>query len=187
LNIAWQHIALGDREAYSQAYLLLYERFYNYGFFFTSDIALVEDAVQEVLLTLWSNREALNTITNPNGYYFSIFRTILFKKLKAAANLVAVEKGEWEPEFPADAIMIRKEASEELRKKMKAAIDTLTPRQQEAIYLRFYEGLSYEEVAATLEISVKATYKVMSRALSTLKDKVVMPLLNVLLILRGVL
>ncbi len=187
MNIAWQNIAVGNREAYSQAYLVLYERFYSYGSLLTPDIPLVEDAIQEVLLTLWTNKETLHSISNPDGYFYSLFRRALFKKLKTAANLVPVENGEWEPGFSADAILVKKEASEELQKKMKAAIDSLTTRQREAIYLRFYEGLSYEEVAATLDISVKATYKMMARALSALKDKVTIPLIYILLFLRGML
>jgi RNA polymerase sigma factor (sigma-70 family) len=185
LEITWKNIGDGDRNAYSEAYLVLYERFYNYGSLLTDDITLVEDSIQEVLLYLWLNRGKLPSISNPDGYFYSLFRRALVKKIKGAVLMVMPEKEEWEPEFSADAIMIKKEANQELRQKMKAAIDSLTPRQREAIYLRFYEGLSYEEVAATLDISVKATYKIVARALLNLKDKVSLPLVCILLFLRG--
>jgi RNA polymerase sigma factor (sigma-70 family) len=187
LEINWENIGNGDRNAYSEAYIVLYERFYNYGSLLTDDITLVEDSIQEVLLYLWSNREKLPSVSNPEGYFYSFFRRALVKKIKGSVLQVVPEKGEWEPEFSADAIIIKKEASRELQQKMKAAIDSLTPRQREAIYLRFYEGLSYEEVAATLNISVKATYKIVARALLNLKDKVSLPLVSILLFLRGML
>jgi RNA polymerase sigma factor (sigma-70 family) len=187
LEIIWENIAAGDRNAYSEAYLMLYERFYNYGTLLTDDITLVEDSIQEVLLYLWTDRVKLRSISNPDGYFYSLFRRALVKKVKSSVRQVALEKGEWEPEFSADAIIIKKEASQELQQKMKAAIDSLTPRQREAIYLRFYEGLSYEEVAATLDITVKATYKIVARALLNLKDKVSLPLVYILLLLRGML
>jgi RNA polymerase sigma factor (sigma-70 family) len=185
LEIIWQHISDGDRNAYSEAYLVLYERFYNYGSLLTDDITLVEDSIQEVLLCLWTDRDRLRTISNPDGYFYSLFRRALVKKVKASLQPVMAE--EWEPEFSVDAIIIKKEASRELQQRMKAAIDTLTPRQREAIYLRFYDGLSYEEVAATLDISVKATYKIVARALLNLKEKVSLPMVSILLLLRGVL
>jgi RNA polymerase sigma factor (sigma-70 family) len=57
-----------------------------------------------------------------------------------------------------------------LRQRLELALRGLTGRQREAIYLRFYEGLSYQEVADLLGISVKATYKMMARALLHLKE-----------------
>jgi RNA polymerase sigma factor (sigma-70 family) len=187
LEIIWENIAAGDRNAYSEAYLVLYDRFYNYGSLLTDDMTLVEDSIQEVLLYLWTDREKLRSISNPDGYFYSLFRRGLVKKVKSSVLRVALEKGEWEPEFSVDAIIIKKEASRELQQKMKAAIDSLTSRQREAIYLRFYEGLSYEEVAATLDISVKATYKIVARALLNLKEKVSLPLASILLFLRDML
>ena len=174
----------GDREAYSEAYLELYNRFYNYGSLLSSDVAAVEDSIQEVLLVLWTSRENLSSISNPEGYYYTLFRRALFKRLKNVANLVAIEQGEWEPAFSVDAIIIKKEAGQALQQKMKAAVDSLTSRQREAIYLRFYEGLSYEEVAATLGISIKGTYKIIARALQSLKDKISIPLISLLFLLR---
>lgn len=185
MEIIWKNIGDGDRNAYSEAYLVLYERFYNYGSLLTDDITIVEDSIQEVLLGLWLDRERLRSISNPDGYFYSLFRRALVKKIKASLRRILQE--EWEPEFSADAIIIKKEASRELQQKMKAAIDSLTPRQREAIYLRFYEGLSYEEVAATLDISVKATYKIVARALLNLKEKVSLPLVSIFLFLRGML
>jgi RNA polymerase sigma factor (sigma-70 family) len=49
-------------------------------------------------------------------------------------------------------------------------MDQLTPRQREVIYLRFFEELSYEEIAGMLDISVKGAYKLSYRALDALKE-----------------
>ena len=174
----------GDREAFSNAYLELYNRFYNYGSLLTGDVSLIEDSIQEVLLVLWTSRKNLSSVSNPDGYYYILFRRALFKRLKSAASLVSIEQGEWEPTFAADAVFIKKEADLALKQKMKAAVDSLMSRQREAVYLRFYEGLSYEEVAATLDISVKGTYKIIARALQNLKDKISVPLISLLLFLQ---
>jgi RNA polymerase sigma factor (sigma-70 family) len=71
-----------------------------------------------------------------------------------------------------------------LTAKLKIAFEALTAHQREAIFLRFYQNLSYEEVAEVLNISIKATYKIMARSLSALKEKMfisvvlVLPILN---------
>jgi RNA polymerase sigma factor (sigma-70 family) len=183
LQILWENITAGDRHEFSEAYKLLYERFYNYGLRLTDDLTLVEDAIQEVLLYLWTDRDKLPAITNPDAYFYCLFRRALVKRIKGSMRQVAFETAAWEPEFSAEAIIIKKEANQELKLSMQSAIASLTPRQREAIFLRFYEGLSYEEVAATLDISVKATYKVVARALLSLKDKVSLPTLTVVLLL----
>ena len=45
----------------------------------------------------------------------------------------------------------------------------LTSRQREDIFLKFYEQLSYEEIADVMGISVKAGYKIMARSLDYLR------------------
>ncbi|MBO9566028.1 MAG: RNA polymerase sigma factor [Niastella sp.] len=185
MNIAWKNIAVGDKKAYSTLYLQLYERFYNYGVKFTADAAVVEDTVQEVLLSIWYDRQQLGDLSNPEAYFFAAFRNNLFRKLNTLARQLPVEMGESEPEFARDAILINEEIDTELRQRLQKAIDTLTPRQREAIFLRFYEGLAYDEVATALGITTKATYKIMARALLELKGKMSLPIIILLALLRN--
>ena len=176
----WLNISEGDKDAYSELYTSYYNRFFNYGRKFTEDIPLLEDIVQEILINIWTNRVALPGIKNPNAYYFTSFRNALFKKLnEARIDLPPVEH-----EFSIDSILIKQEIDQELKTKLEAAIKQLTSRQAEAIYLRFYEGLSYDEVAAMLNISVKATYKIMARALLQLKTTLQLPYISLLILLR---
>ncbi len=72
----------------------------------------------------------------------------------------------------------------DVQQRLQAALDKLTARQREAIFLRFYEGLSYEEVAAVLKITVKATYKIMARSLTALKETLTLSLAALLVLLR---
>jgi len=90
-----------------------------------------------------------------------------------------------EPEFGIEHLIIGREEQVTLRQQLHQSIQELTGRQREAIFLRFYEGLSYEEVAGVLGISVKATYKIMARALLRLKTRLSLPILTILLLLRN--
>ena len=40
------------------------------------------------------------------------------------------------------------------------------------IYLRYYEGLNFEEIARNMNLSVKACYKLMGRAITILREKI---------------
>lgn len=173
----WQAIIEGDREVYAGWYTAYFKKLFNYGRKFTGDTTLIEDAIQELFLDIWARRQQLLSIASPNSYIIASFRYILFKKIKQSGKQAG------EPLFDSHAMLIAQDSilneaeHQELYRQLRSALDALTGRQREAIYLRFYEKLSYEEVAGILGISVKATYKIMARALERLKDKMAVLLL----------
>ena len=182
----WTQIGGGDQAAYAQLYTFYYKKLYNYGRKFTSDTALLEDALQEALIAVWTGRARLEMVRTPHTYLFNSFRYILFRKIKQARKLWQYpEANAGEPEFGVEHMIIRQDMETAVKQRLAQAIRGLTGRQREAVFLRFYEGLSYDEVAEVLGISVKATYKIMSRALLQLKETLSLPLLTVLLLLRN--
>lgn len=170
-NPVFQHIMNGDIDAYSGLYKEYYKRFYNYGRKFTNNVPLIEDSIQEVFLDLWNRREKLSHVDAPNFYLYSSFRYLLLKKIKQHDKIVLNEADDAYA-FSDEHMVVSSELSEELQVKLQKAIKTLTGRQLEAIFLKYYEDLSYKEIAAMLNISVKATYKIMARSLLALKEKV---------------
>lgn len=184
----WAQIGNGNRDAYAQLYVFYYKRLYNYGRKFTSDTALLEDGLQEALMTVWTGRDRLKTLRTPHTYLFNSFRFILFRKIRQAKKLSPyTDADDGEPEFGIEQVLILQETETAVRQRLEEALRALTGRQREAIFLRFYEGLSYEEVADVLGISVKATYKIMARALLQLKEALSLPLLAILVLLKDLL
>ncbi|TXH60895.1 MAG: sigma-70 family RNA polymerase sigma factor [Bacteroidia bacterium] len=181
----WKLISLGNEQAFAQAYTFYYKRFYNYGKKFTEDQLLLEDAIQEALFTIWEKRSILLSLEYPASYFYNAFRYILFQKVKRAEKLVLNQHTEFDLEFSAEQILIKKETDQVLNDKLKEALQELTSKQKEAIFLRFYEGLSYDEVATILNISTKATYKIMARALDKLKETMMISSSGILFLLRS--
>lgn len=165
----WERVANDDQQAYAEVYRFYFRGFYNYGKKFTNDEVLLEDAIQEALLIIWDKRHTLTSIEFPGTYFYTSFRYTLLQKLKQQRRLVTTDKQEEEPEFNAEHIIINREMEADVKHQLEKAMIALTPRQREAIFLRFYEDLSYEEVANVLQITTKATYKIMARALSQLR------------------
>jgi RNA polymerase sigma factor (sigma-70 family) len=185
-NEVWTRVGGGDQDAYGQIYVFYYRRLYNYGRKMTTDIALLEDALQETLVAVWTGRERLHKVRKPHSYLLQTFRFILFRKLRLDRRVQSLEDVETgEPDFGREEMLIRGDLQADQRQRLGQALQTLTSRQREAIFLRFYEGLSYEEVAGIMSISVKGTYKLMSRALLQLKETLSLPFLTILLLVRG--
>jgi RNA polymerase sigma factor (sigma-70 family) len=178
----WNHIGQGNIEAYSETYIFYYKKLFNYGRKFTDDTALIEDGIQVVFVMIWNNREKFVDISSPHSYIFYSFRNYIFKEKKKQQKVVFQNK---EPEFSIDNILIDKETTADLNKRLQVALISLTSRQREAIFLRFYEALSFEEVAQIMNISVKATYKLITRSLLKLKELLNIPMILLLALLKG--
>jgi RNA polymerase sigma factor (sigma-70 family) len=177
----FENIMYNDQVAYEKLYIDYFKKFYNYGRKFTTETFLIEDSIQDTFLDIWAKRQKSLQINSINSYFFSIFRYTLFKKLKEGRKIVSSDEFDTDPEFSAEYILINQEADNELQVKLRAALQGLTSHQREAIFLRFYQSLSYEEVADILNISVKATYKLMARSLNVLKESM---LLSIALLLK---
>lgn len=180
----WTNIGSGDKKAYSEVYVFYYKKLYNYGRKFTDDIAMIEDSIDEVFIMIWNIRQNLYKISSPQSYIFSSFRNNMFKKIKTLKKTQFYEIiPDVEIEFSTDIIIIKKETDVALQHQLKKALQQLTSRQREAVFLRFYEELSYIEIAGIMNISVKASYKIMARALHELKEILSIPMFLLLAIL----
>jgi RNA polymerase sigma factor (sigma-70 family) len=167
---------------YEELYKTYFKKFFNYGRKFTKDIYLIEDSIQEVFLDIWNKRQRSVEIESLNSYFFSSFRYNLFKKIKQGAQTLTLGDQDSEPEFSIEQKIIAEEITNEQFLKVHEGLKALTSRQREAIFLRFYEGLSFDEVATVLNITVKATYKIMARSLATLKDNVTLTVAYLMLL-----
>ncbi len=65
----------------------------------------------------------------------------------------------------------------ELREVVRAAVANLNQRQRMAVLLNKFESLSYEDIAAAMELSPKAVKSLLSRARENLRE-MLQPYLN---------
>jgi RNA polymerase sigma factor (sigma-70 family) len=72
--------------------------------------------------------------------------------------------------FSVESEFIKKENQSVQTQKLIEALNQLTARQKEVIYLRYFEEMEYEEIAGIMNITVKATYKLTARGLDALRQ-----------------
>ena len=81
--------------------------------------------------------------------------------------------------------VFKKHDAADRKHKIQTALNKLTPKQQEVIFLKYYQHLSYAEISVILEIETKAVYKLMARALDALKGNISLTvLLSILFSIR---
>lgn len=181
----WEACKEGDKNAYAHIYRLYYPRLFNYGCKFTADAALVEDSIQEIFVRFWANREKLAAVRELKSYLFVSFRHYLLKQLsqqKGQQLDIADNAFDFALELSVEQKKMQTEHMQEQAVILHQALQQLTQRQKEAIFFRFFENMSYEEIADILDISVKATYKLVARAILVLRQCYHnMPLVNMAL------
>ncbi|NIG56958.1 RNA polymerase sigma factor [Chitinophaga sp. Cy-1792] len=147
----------------------------NYGLKFTLDKSFIEESINDLFLKLWRNRETIDTPRVAKHYLLLSFRRMLIRKLSSdpgrQEDAISAEYVPFNLELTYEHPLIRAERASELKQKVDKLLDTLTNRQREAIFLKFYEDLSYEEIGDILDINTTATYKLVYRALERLREQ----------------
>ncbi len=180
----WLSFKAGNRNSFKEIYEKFYDSLFEYGFRISNDLQLVEDVIQELFIKIWNNRARLGDVTSVKSYLFVSLRGAIFNKLEKDYRIRTQELNEsvFDLVFSVESEFIDKESNEMRANKIKEALNQLTSRQKEFIYLRFYEEVSFEEIAKILNITTKASYKLNARALESLKQLIDFPLLLTVLI-----
>jgi RNA polymerase sigma factor (sigma-70 family) len=135
---------------------------------------MVKDCLQELFLRLWRNRDTLADVKAARPYLFKSFRRILLQQIaerrkEAAAKIT--DEGAFELSPSVETTIIDVEQREEMLQRLRHCIASLTKGQREVIYLRFFQGLSYQEVADVTEIQVDSVYNLVSKTIDLLRKK----------------
>jgi RNA polymerase sigma factor (sigma-70 family) len=169
----WRSFKQGDWESYTRLYDGHYRALNNYGHKFTKDVSLIEDSIHDLFVKLWNNRATLGTPVSVKNYLYKALRNILFRKIKwhsRFTNITDDEDPSFDVELSHDRTLIVKEEELELRQMIQRALHELPARQREIVFLRFYEGLSYEEIAEVMSINITSVYKLWYKVLEKLKS-----------------
>jgi RNA polymerase sigma factor (sigma-70 family) len=169
-GLLWQSFKQGDAEALENIYINYFDMLCFYGRQFAADDpSLVEDCIQELFIQLYakSNRSRLSD-TNSIKYYLmkSLRRSILNaqkttarKHTKFVAEIGQLDCCEFKPDK--DGGM----NNEFLKKNLLQ----LPVRQRDAIYLRFFSELEFQEIASKMNLDIKSVYKVIYKGLANLR------------------
>jgi RNA polymerase sigma factor (sigma-70 family) len=176
LNDLWSQIREGDPDSLSKLFCRSYSWLYKYGFKIVPSNAFVKDAIQELFLNLWKKRSDINEAHSVKSYLFSSLRRIIFRRLQKKRNRTernhTYGKNLFNDIFNTEELMIHFETNKEKKQQLELAIGSLSKRQREVIYLKFYNGLSTTEIAQVMEINKQSVYNHVSKAINKLQDYV---------------
>lgn len=169
----WNQFKYGDEEAFAAVFRKYYPGLYNYGCRITGDTNIVEDCIQELFLDIWRTQGKAD-ILSLRAYVFRAFKFKLMKLLAKDSKTTSLPEAHQEQAFELshDILMINKELDADKARLLLNAVNNLSPRQKEIIYLKFYLNLSYEEVSDVMEINYQAARNLIYKAIKELKNTV---------------
>ncbi len=151
-----------------------YSDIYNYASKFSKDTALVSDCIQEVFISLWQRRETATTILSVKYYLLRAVKNKILKALHAGEKkeqYINSQNGyEFFQEFSIERQIIEKQISEEKAGKLKQALGFLSKKQQEIIYLKYYQHLDYGQIADLMSINRQSVYNLLHETIQKLRN-----------------
>lgn len=170
----WEAFRSGDESSLQRIFDKYYTPLFNYGHKFSADDHLIEDALQNLFVKLWKNRDGIKDTGSVKNYLYKSFRRVLLRMLEVQQreySFSVLDGWTWPgQELGYDQTLISRERLEAIRNNLVAALEKMTPRQREIIHLRYYEEMEYEEIAALMQLSVSSTYKLLYKAIDTLRQ-----------------
>ncbi|WP_167459444.1 RNA polymerase sigma factor [Pedobacter jejuensis] len=171
--IQWKNFKNGNAAAFEYLYKTHSAGLYNYGSKFTKDKDLIKECIQDLFVGLWTRRHSVGNPGHIKNYLYKSFRHAIFKKIFQLSKNETYEETEnyqFHAVLNIEETIIDNERQLQVNEQLQNAMAKLTARQREAIFLKFHEQLSYEEISQIMGISVKAGYKIMARSLDYLRN-----------------
>ncbi len=163
-----ERIRSGDKAAYR----ILFNKFYRELVGTAVNILKNEDkgkdAVQEVFLQIWKNRESLEIRTSLGAYLKRGVINRSLNQIKYAKSFVQEDKLIDEPSSNLSALDDL--ALKDLESALRGALDLLPERCRLVFVMKRLEGMSHKEISEELGISPKTIENQITKAMKVLKE-----------------
>jgi RNA polymerase sigma factor (sigma-70 family) len=172
--VLWRNLKEGDEKAFS----LLFEKYYGhlvrYGNSLSPFPEKVQDCVQDVFTDVWVYRQSLNDTVVVKAYLLSSIRkriARLQERDHIFRKTTSIDSIEFLFDFSVEHQLISDEVTKEKVSHLNELLNNLPARQKEALYLRYHQGLSVEQIADMLQVNYQSANNLLYRAVLNLRKE----------------
>jgi len=169
-EVIWNALKNNNKEAFAVIYYRFFDSLLHRGLQISSDRELVKDCIHDLFLEIWINKIKLATPFSVKSYLIVSLRRKIVRKLKKIHSL-QTEMYWLRQEYvnSKEDQIISEQLMHDQQFMIIRAVNSLTKRQKEAIQLKFYSNLRYEEIAGKMRISTDSAYNLVSKAIINLQ------------------
>lgn len=169
----WNQLKAGDQDALGKIYHEEIQFLIGYGRKFTSDINLIEDAIHDTFVYIWNKRTSLSPTDSIRRYLMVAVRNKILKLIKQSGLTVVKEEiipGDNQSSIEQELII--EESRLESIRLIDDAMQVLSKRQREAIYLRYNGEMSYEDICEIMNINYQSVRNLISTGIKKIQSTI---------------
>ena len=171
--LLWIAFQNGDREAFASIYRKYIDELLSYGYRVTSDRQLIRDSVQDLFLHIWLRRNHLAVTDSIKFYLFRSLRNRIIRNLEKHPERFHADIGlvtDMAEEGNAfETAIFGTDGCSDSYEKLADAVNRLSPRQREAVQLRYLHGFSLDEIAEMMQMNNQSVRNLLHRAIIQLR------------------
>lgn len=167
LAMSWVKFIEGDTTAFEQIYNEFVDDLYTYGTHYHTDHATVIDCIHDLFGDLFGNPKIAKEV-NVKYYLFASLRRRLHRDKTAQdklSNMQLQEALSWSEENNLELEELKEAQIVLLREKF----EKLPNRQREVLFLKYYMGFKYEDIAEMMSINIETCRTLSFRGLKQLR------------------
>ena len=171
-TLLWNDFIKGNEDAYRLIYNNHIRSLFKYGCNFTQDEALIKDCIHDVFVDLSKYRSGLGKTDNIKLYLLKSLKRQIIRSLSRGEifGTIDTEKLAFHYSVSYEDEVVDNESEQQRYQQLDEALLTLSPRQREAIYLKFVSDLSYEELSKVMQLNYQSARNLVFRGLEKLRE-----------------
>ena len=176
----------GDKKIFEEIYNMYYPVLCNYAVGITKELSIAEDAVSEMFLKLWEERDTIVIESSLKSY---LFKSVYHQCLNALKHVRVQDKyrdfflhhlplSEDTTDYPLSGVI-----ENEIKEILQKTLEQLPEQCRKIFIMSRFDGMKHEEIAQELGISINTVRTQIHRALAKLRVELkdYLPLLLMLL------
>lgn len=172
----WKAIRKGKKDALELLFYTHYDDLYRYAYRFSGSPQSAEDHIQKLFLKIWERRKDLSEVESVKTYLWtalrrSIIATGKIQKREETAYNEGIRRNS-DMYYSIEEIIIHKEEKKQKIKLLYRALNELSPRQKEILYLKYFEGLGYDEIEQITSLSYQTIRNYVYESIKILKKTI---------------
>jgi RNA polymerase sigma factor (sigma-70 family) len=174
-SILWIQFRKGEKNALGSLFELYYDDLYAYGMKLTGNEESVRDSIQDLFVKLWESRNRIKIVNQVKPYLIRTFRNLTIDQSRLAEKVLIKNVSISElPEllnFEPEDFKTESEFAQDQISKLLNALNELPPRVREAVYLRYFTGLNYDELATVMNVTIQSARNLIHQGIKSLKEE----------------
>lgn len=167
-----KNLIKGDKDAFAVLFDQYSANLLSIARSYLHDLEESEEIVQETFYRVWKYRENMDASLSFKAYIITIAKRLIFNRTKKKMHEIA-----YQDYYLAHKTKLNYEVDEyldfqELDQQIQIAIDSLPEKRKKIFELSRHHGMSNQEIAAQLNISVSTVENQMNKALKYLKSTI---------------